>query len=335
MKQMSCSGRFVRPFVRLMAGFPSFVEELAKLQVQLPTDRVPIERSYETLARWVELTGDESLGLRAGASMCLGAGGVLEFAMHSANSVRESVAVAQRYSRLFSDGFAPSLEIDGEQAVIRLDHKLRAPRVARDFAICTWYTTHARVQLAAASDLEVWFGYPEPERLDDYERVFGATKLRFGARCDGFAFDAQHLDRQLVSADALLHAVHCEHLETLVAGLPDQPNLAIRVHQLVAGELRRGRPTAQGIARQLHMSQRTLVRRLEAEGTSFSAELDDLRHQLALRFVSTPNLPLSEITNLLGFSHVQAFHRAFKRWTGQTPIQYRESQQQVAPRAME
>jgi AraC-like DNA-binding protein len=332
MKQMSCSGRFVRPFLLQLANYPSLESKLEQMKAMPSTDRVPIERAYETLSRWVELTGDEALGLKAGSRMCLGAAGVLEFAMHSANSVRDSVTVATRYSRLFSDGFVPALEVDGAQAVIRLDHKLRAPRVIRDFTLSTWFQNHARVQVGDAPDLEVWFGYDEPADMSDYQRAFGDAKLKFGARCDGFAFDVTCLDRQLASADALLHAVHCEHLETLVAGLPDQPNLAIRVHQLVAGELRRGRPTAQGVARQLHMSQRTLVRRLEAEGTSFSAELDELRRQLALRFVSTPNLPLSEITNLLGFSHVQAFHRAFKRWTGQTPIQYRESQVQVVPR---
>jgi AraC-like DNA-binding protein len=331
MKQMSCSGRFVRPFLMQLATYPSFEDKLEKIRALPSMDRVPIERAYETLTRWVDLAGDESLGLKAGSRMCLGAAGVLEFAMHSANSVRDSVTVATRYSRLFSDGFVPALEIDGPHAVIRLDHKLRAPRVIRDFTLSTWFQNHVRVQLADADEIEVWFSYDEPADLSPYAKTFGSSKLKFGARCDGFVFAVEHLDRQLASSDALLHAVHCEHLETLVAGLPDQPNLAIRVHQLVAGELRRGRPTAQGVARQLHMSQRTLVRRLEAEGTSFSAELDELRRQLALRFVSTPNLPLSEITNLLGFSHVQAFHRAFKRWTGQTPIQYRESQAHVAP----
>jgi AraC-like DNA-binding protein len=332
MKQMSCSGRFVRPFLLQLASYPSFADKLEKLRAMPAMDRVPIERAHETLTRWVDLSGDESLGLKAGSRMCLGAGGVLEFAMHSANSVRDSVTVASRYSRLFSDGLVPALEVDGQQAVIRLDHKLRAPRVLRDFTLSTWFQNHVRVQLADAPEIEVWFGYSEPDDTSEYRAAFEGAAVKFGQRCDGFAFDSQFLDKQLASADALLHAVHCEHLETLVAGLPDQPNLAIRVHQLVAGELRRGRPTAQAVARQLHMSQRTLVRRLEAEGTSFSAELDDLRRQLALRFVSTPNLPLSEITSLLGFSHVQAFHRAFKRWTGQTPIQYRESQAPVQPR---
>lgn len=332
MKQMSCSGRFARPFLLQLASYPSFASKLEKIKSLPSTDRIPLERAYEALSRWVELTGDETLGLKAGSRMCLGAGGVLEFAMHSANSARDSVTVATRYSRLFSDGFVPALEVDGQQAVIRLDHKSRVPRVIRDFTLSTWFQNHVRVQLADAGEVEVWLGYDSPEDTSDHRRAFGDSTLKFGARCDGFAFDVSYLDRQLASADALLHAVHCEHLETLVAGLPDQPNLAIRVHQLVAGELRRGRPTAHGVARQLHMSQRTLVRRLEAEGTSFSAELDELRRQLALRFVSTPKLPLSEITNLLGFSHVQAFHRAFKRWTGQTPIQYRESQVQVAPR---
>ena len=73
------------------------------------------------------------------------------------------------------------------------------------------------------------------------------------------------------------------------------------------------------------MSRRTLVRRLHAEGTSFSQLLDSVRRELGVRWVSVPALSFSEISALLGFSHMQGFHRAFKRWTGQTPQRYRES----------
>jgi AraC-like DNA-binding protein len=327
MKQMSCSGRFVRPFIRLLASYPSFASKLDALRAQRFDDRVPVERAHETLAHWAEAASDPALGLKAGELMCIGAGGPLDYALHSANSIRESISVAERYARLYSDALQPSLEIGERQAVLRLEHKLEVPRVARDFLLSAWYTNHVRAQLAEAADVECWFSGDEPADIAEYERVFAPLRVRFGARCDGFAFGTEQLDKAQVGADALLHAVHCEHLESLHSGLPDQNNLSVRVYQLVAGELRRGRPTAVAVARQLHMSQRTLVRRLEAEGTSFSAQLDELRRQMALRFVCSPSLPLSEITTLLGFSHVQGFHRAFKRWTGQTPIQYRESQQ--------
>ncbi len=335
MKQMSCSGRLARPFIRLLAGYSSFASKRDQLSALHFDDRVAVDRAYKTLLRWVERTGDADLGLKAGQTMCLGAAGVLDFAMHSANSIRDSMSIAHRYARLFSDALLPSLEVGERRASVRLEHKLPAPRVVRDFTMSSWFASHLRVQLAEPSEVEVWFSYEQPSTLAEYRRAFGPVVLKFGKEYDGFVFDADQVDAPLASADALLHALHIEHLEMSQADLPDQPNLTARVHQLVAGELRRGRPTALGVARQLHMSQRTLVRRLEAEGTSFSALLDDMRRQLALRFVCSPRLPLSEVTNLLGFSHVQGFHRAFKRWTGQTPIQYRMNQARNPPTAPE
>ena len=74
------------------------------------------------------------------------------------------------------------------------------------------------------------------------------------------------------------------------------------------------------------MSTRTLERRLEREGTTFSDLLEDLRRRLALRYVANPAIPLGEIAFLLGFSHTTGFHRAFKRWTGETPLGYRRAQ---------
>ena len=90
-------------------------------------------------------------------------------------------------------------------------------------------------------------------------------------------------------------------------------------------ELIDGDPTVFSVARQLRMSARTLARRLEREGTTFSALVDSLRQELALRYVTHHELAFTEIAFRLGFSHVEAFYRAFRRWTGQTPLRYRRS----------
>jgi AraC-like DNA-binding protein len=77
----------------------------------------------------------------------------------------------------------------------------------------------------------------------------------------------------------------------------------------------------------MRKSRRTLVRRLAAESTSFSVLLDDLRRQLGVPLVLSAKVPLAEIAMSLGFVHVQAFHRCFRRWTGSTPGRYRLEQQ--------
>src|SRR5262249_11828985 len=86
-----------------------------------------------------------------------------------------------------------------------------------------------------------------------------------------------------------------------------------------------GAPSVGTAAKQLRMSARTLTSRLEREGTSFSAILDDLRRDLALRFLSHREVSNSEIAFQLGFAHVEGFYRAFKRWARVTPLSYRRS----------
>jgi AraC-like DNA-binding protein len=111
-------------------------------------------------------------------------------------------------------------------------------------------------------------------------------------------------------------------------------SIATQVRALLAADLRRGHRDSGSIARRLHISRRTLVRRLKLERTSFSEQLDSLRNDAALRLLARSDLSLHEISKLLGFSHVQAFHRAFKRWAGLTPSQYRATAQGVhAPAA--
>jgi AraC-like DNA-binding protein len=289
-----------------------------------------LERAHEQVVNWVAVTGDVDLGLRAGQLTCLGGGGPLDYALHSAQSLRDSISVAQRYGRLYSDALEVSVAVDLDRAPLQLDSKLPWPRPIADFALSMWYRNHLRPHLDPEAEIECSFSYEQPESTAMHERIFGKAKLTFAAGFDGFSFEIRRLDRTLASADPLLHAVHCEHLEALYTSLPEPVTISLRVRQLLAAELRHGRPSSVTVAHKLHMSRRTLVRRLEAEGTSFTDQLEELRRQLALRFVSMRTLPLGEITALLGFSHVQGFHRAFKRWTGKTPLRYREAEDNAA-----
>jgi len=336
MEQMSCNGRFVRPFVRLLARYPRVsAPSIDRFKAIGQEERVSLAAGHESLEHWVKTTGDVDLGLKAGTSMRLGEGGALDFAIHSAGTLRESVEVAGRHSRLFSDALEPKLEVNGSKAVLRLDNKLAWPRAASDFTLAAWHNMHVSVLLPETRSLEAWFAQAQPANTAEYERAFPGAKLVFDAPCYGFAFDSELVDTPLVSADTALHAAHCEHLEFLQARLWEPRSFALRVRELIACELRRGRPTSWDVARQLQISRRTLVRRLNSEGTSFKNQLDELRRQLALNLVARTQPSLMEITTLLGFSQVQAFHRAFRRWTGQTPMQYRDAAQlpqEQAPR---
>ena len=135
-------------------------------------------------------------------------------------------------------------------------------------------------------------------------------------------FDVEYLEATLPCADASLHALLCEHVQALNQSLR-WPTLRSQVREIASRELREGRPMAFTVARELKMSARTLGRKLEREGTTFTAVVDDLKEELALRYVTQYEVGFEDIAFRLGFSHVEAFYRAFRRWTGRTPLEYR------------
>ncbi|HEY7817075.1 MAG TPA: helix-turn-helix domain-containing protein, partial [Vicinamibacteria bacterium] len=98
-----------------------------------------------------------------------------------------------------------------------------------------------------------------------------------------------------------------------------------RLRRLLTEELCGGRPTLEHLAARLHMSPRTLHRRLDDEGTTFRRIVTDVRRETAERHLREPVLAIGEIAFLLGFSEASAFHRAFKRWTGRRPLEYRRA----------
>jgi AraC-like DNA-binding protein len=316
----SYSAALVRAFV---AFLPSTAETGASRPLLDIDDRVPIPVAHQLLSALIEQTGDVDLGLKVGQTMSAGDAGVADYAIRSAATVQDAIEVAARYIRLVNDGLELRLHHEGDRVVLQWESMIVMPRAAEDFLMAAIYTSHMRMLLRDAPELECWFTYPEPSVVVEYERTFGAAKLRFVAPFAGYAFDRGHLPKPVEAADAKLHSVLRQHAEALLGDLPASRTFTDRVRQHVSTDLSHGRPAASKVARRLHMSARTLERRLEGEGTTFGAVLDDLRRRLALDYLGRRDVCLSEIAFLLGFSQVGAFHRAFKRWTGATPFEYR------------
>jgi AraC-like DNA-binding protein len=331
MELLCYSARFITPFAQVLSTYECFAPEaLSKLKAIDPGCRIPATVANELAASQVAATGDQDLGLKAARAMPLGRAGALDYAIHSAPTVRESAAVADRYARAYSDVLNVRLDRDGPRAVVRIDIGLPVPRSIFDFTMSAFYANHIRAPLAGAPGFECWFAHATPANTREYEKAFEGAGLRFAAPCYGFAFHHDYLEAPLPCADASLHALLCEHVHLTLTQLMQQPTLSGRVREIASRELLEGDPTVFTVARELRMSPRTLARRLEREGTTFSALLDNLRQELALRYVTRHELAFTEIAFRLGFSHVEAFYRAFRRWTGQTPLTYRRARGQAA-----
>jgi AraC-like DNA-binding protein len=318
--------RLVQPFVKLIAQRPDApARELARVAASDPEERLPISQAHALLDAVVKWSGDEDLGLKAGRAMTPGDAGALDFAMTSAATVREAIDLATRCARLLNDALEPRLELKGTRALVRLESRVVLPRQAADFQMSGIFGIHTRLWLADLTGLEIWFEHAAPPDPREYALTFGEARLRFAAPAYAFAFDATRLDAPLPSADPRLNELLRKHVQLTLDELPPAPSLTEQVRSWVAGELPHGDPSVVQAARKMHMSSRTLARRLADEGTNFKALLDDLRRRFAFRYLEDTQLSLSEVSFLLGFAEPAVFHRAFQRWSGQTPLEYRRA----------
>ena len=147
---------------------------------------------------------------------------------------------------------------------------------------------------------------------------FVGTKVEFGADTDEFALDADARELPLIQADSYLNDLLLKYCR---GGNVSQ--LRTRVEDAISLLLPHGRGMVDDVARSLGMSKRSLARRLSDEGLNFTEVLQQLRRDLAVRYLDDPKLQISKIAWLLGFHEVSSFTHAFKRWTGKTPSQMR------------
>jgi AraC-like DNA-binding protein len=164
----------------------------------------------------------------------------------------------------------------------------------------------------------VHFTHEEPGYRAEYERIFGVP-LTFGSDRNAMLVAEEFLSLTMPPANPYVTRVLRDHAEMLLVRLARTTTVRGRVETILLAGLHESDTSMEKIATELGCSRQTLRRRLKAEGTSFEALLDQLRHKMAIHYLDEGNVSISEAAYMVGFSEPAAFSRAFKRWTGTSP----------------
>jgi AraC-like DNA-binding protein len=167
----------------------------------------------------------------------------------------------------------------------------------------------------------VRFSHGQPDNLTSYRRVFGPN-VRFDQEISGVLFHTSRLDQAMPGSDATKWHRLNQEIQAKQDRLPlsFSEEVLTALHQM----LLTGKKDSADIANLFDISERTLRRRLEKEGTSMQRLLADTRHELARHLLLNTNLPVSKISADLGFAATSIFSRAFRNWTGTSPRQWRK-----------
>jgi AraC-like DNA-binding protein len=170
----------------------------------------------------------------------------------------------------------------------------------------------------------VCFEYPPPAHCSAYAAAFGGTE-RFSQPFTGVEFSAHALDRRHVHHDLELHTLILAQAERTLDRGPRPMRCVDRVRVILSSAPVAQLPEMVELSRKLGLSERTLRRKLEDEGTSYRELTQSIQYKAACAMLRDPDLTLQSIAHALGFADSTAFHRAFLRWAKFTPAEYRAS----------
>lgn len=287
--------------------------------------RIPLVALYELIEASHSALGDPCLGLHFATSLRLEDLDALGFLMITSATFGAALERMFRYQRMWAEGERYEIHVDGDRVRVTYE-QYGPPRLAHtqmvQMAFCDFVVNGTRFIPALEFD-SVRFRHPKPAEVDEYERVFDVP-IEFDSPYDEVRFPARLLELALPDANEALCTFFDRYTRDKLDRLPGDQSVVGRVRSLLRKLLPEGQVKVEHLAERMHMSPRTLQRRLGEEGTSLHAELDEVRRQQALYFLQA-GVAISELSWLLGYSDSSAFHRAFKRWTSTSPEAWRSS----------
>lgn len=272
-------------------------------------------------------TGDHTLGLQLGSRVQVRSYPVLGYIVMGSATLGDAIGRLLRFERIVGEvGRASLEEVDAAHVFLRWDCPLPAPyaRYVTDAAVAGWVAVARAVIGQPRSPLEAHFAYPAPPPGEqDAYRVYFGCPVAFDAPRTGVLLSRELLALPLQSADPALRDIMEGHAAQLLADFSSGLNLANEVRSAIHAQLAGGEPDIAGVATALGMTARALQSRLRRANLTFSDLVDEVRRSLAAVLVADDRLSLVNVAMLLGFSEQSSFTRAFRRWYGMAPGEFR------------
>jgi AraC-like DNA-binding protein len=326
------TGRAIQPLVAGLEALghaaPAILHDagLARPALDDPDARFPrvaLRRLWESA---LAATGDEALGLHLAEAAPVAAFEVHAHLLLASPTPREAYRRACRYQRLVHEVNHLRFEEAADEAVV--SHALPGGRPASrhpaEFLAATWLRFGRLVARNEWSPNRVCFAHPRPADTAEHARIFRAP-VQFAAGRTALHVPSHVLDAANPRADDSLARVLGRYAEGLLERVPQRGTLSDRVRALLQEQLVDGTPTAASLAHALNLSVRSLHRGLAGEGTTLRTLLGQVRIEQAAALLADPRHGIADVAFVLGFAELSSFYRAYRRWTGQTPAEFRRA----------
>ena len=271
----------------------------------------------------VELSGDPCIGLHLGEKMPVYKGQILEYLLLSSTTFGDGLKRVLSYQRLISDAMHGEVTESPTPYLTNYfsEHQYLTPHLAEAMVVSL-----IRFLQSVSDDkfkpTRICFTHAAKTNLEEYQRVFQCP-VEFNTQQFKLYFDPKILDYRSPYAEPELLSMHVQsadqHMEQL-----EKRDLILEVRSQVGALLESGEITLEKISHELRMSPRQLRHQLTLAGTSLQRIITQHRKSLSRRLLSQTDESIAEIVYLTGFSEPSTFYRAFKRWEGMTPIEYRQ-----------
>lgn len=283
------------------------------------------QRAGDALRAAVQLTDDAEFSLRLGQSVKLTEFGSFGFAVMSCDTLKDVLGLLARYHPLVDMGPQWRVTRGRSHTMVTtlapgLSADVRQPLMETVFASLA----EAGRELLGKPVTEIRFqaSFPPPAHKDAYQTYLYAP-ITFGHAQNELILPNWLMDLSIRTANPAGHVIFRQQCEDMLRSLNGRENTSAAVRRLIVQAGRNGLDIG-WVAAELACSERTLRRRLTVEGTSFRMICDEVRNVLAQNYLSTTQLTVADISDLLDYTEAASFRRAFKRWNGVTPQLFRD-----------
>ena len=290
-----------------------------------PDSVISFDSRVRLLEACREKTQCEHFGLLVGQHDSLSEFGLVGYVSKNSPTVEAALVGFCRHLHLYVSGAGAYLDRKGNKAFLGYGIHQTLPDGAHqleDAAVASAFTILGELCGKDWEANEIWFTHQRPRDIGPYRQIF-QTQLRFDMEESGVLFNQELLRREVDGEDPELKRLLQKQIDELEHSYRE--DFSEQVRRIMKSAILANRYSVEDVSSAFHMHSRTFHRRLKAEGTTYQELVDKVRFDISRQLLENSDTPISQITEVLGYTDTRALNRAFKRWSGSTPAQWRRA----------